>query len=156
MASGCATLSAPKEQILADVNGKPIAEKDLIASLNPKERGAYLAFKKQKVDRMIAQSLLEQEAERRRLSLQDLLSVEIFSKSVVTHDEIHRFYDQNKKAYQKKKHEAWEKEISEFLQNQKQQYWTKKLLAAITQRSDVKYYLPEVPPASEKETQKPK
>lgn len=142
--TGCTTLNSSNDQIVADINGKMVVEKDLINLMTPDEQATYIAFKKEKINRIVAQTLLEQEAERRKISLRDFLEQEVFSKSQVSPDEVESYYRKNKKQYQKKAKKEWEKEIMRLLQTQKQQSLTKNILSVIAKGSKVQYYLPSI------------
>lgn len=150
--NGCATVREPQDKILAKINDKTIAEDDFLRSLAQNERETYLAFKKQKLDQIMAKTLLEQEAKKRGVSLQDLLKTEVFSKANVTHEELHAYYNKNKKTYKKKKHEEWEKEITALLRTQKEQLWAKTFIETLAKTSDIKYYLPMPQGKSENKT----
>ena len=79
--SGCSTLPDQGDLIVAKVNDRLISEKEWVRLLPKEDQETYLTFKKQRVDRLVAQTLFEQEAERRQISVQALLEQEILSKA---------------------------------------------------------------------------
>ncbi len=139
---GCVKVSDPKKQVLVKVGSEMITEQNFVDSLIPKEKENYLKFKKLRGDEFVAKKLLEQEAKKRKMSLPDLLSLEVHSKVNVADEEIRAFYKKNEKKYKGKKHEEWNKEITLLLRTQKNILLAKKLLSEIARRTEIKYYLP--------------
>lgn len=137
----CARLNHSGDDLLARVGNETITEKDFLQALDPKLKTTYLQFKKQQLDKMIAQKMLNQEALRRKIPLQDLLTAEVFSRAPISHAEIHDYYEKNKKQFKNKKHEEADKEIQKILENQKNQVWLKKFLAELAPKSEIKYFL---------------
>ncbi len=139
--SGCAASTDPQELILAKINYEKITERDFVNALDPKLKQAYVQFKKQQLDRIISRKILEKEAKKRKISWQDLLKNEVFSKATVTHEETHAYYDKNKKQFGKKKSADAEIEAEKILQNQKAQELLKKFLSEISKKTKVQYFL---------------
>lgn len=139
---GCA--SVPKDSTLAKVGDQLVTEQDLVAGLEPKAKQAYLRFKKQQLDKLVAKKLLEQEAQRRKIPYEAFLTEEVFNKAKVSHDELHAYYQKNKKQFSKKEHENWEKEVTKTLSDQKAQMVLKTLLSRLADKTDIQYYLSSV------------
>ena len=141
--SGCTSSTNSQKLILAKVGNEKITEKDFIVALDVKTQQTYLLFKKQYLDKIIAQKLLDQEAKNRRIPLADLLNKEVFFRAPISHSEVHDYYNKNKKQFKKKKIEEAEIEIQKILQDQKNQLWLKKFLAELAPKSKIKYFLTE-------------
>jgi protein-disulfide isomerase len=85
---------------IAEVNGQPITEeemdKPIAAQLGKLREQIYLA-RQQRLDAMIRDRLLAQEAVRRGVTVQKLLDAEVTSKvGLVTEDEVEQFFQANK------------------------------------------------------------
>lgn len=107
---------------LAEVDGVAITseevEKSLAGQLSKLEEQIY-NLKRQKVDALINDKLLEKEAAKRKLTVPALLDAEITSKvSLVTEQEIEKFYQDNKAQIKGEQAQVRE-QIRAFLQNQK-------------------------------------
>lgn len=107
---------------LAEVNGETITTKDLESRLGAKlaklEEQIY-DLKRQELDSLIAQKLLEQEAAKRKTSVAALLDAEVTAKvPLVTETEIDVFYRANKARIRGDDAETRQK-IRAFLQQQK-------------------------------------
>jgi protein-disulfide isomerase len=107
---------------LAEVDGAAITseevEKSLAGQLSKLEEQIY-NLKRQKLDALINEKLLEKEAAKRKLAVPALLDAEITSKvGLVTEQEIEKFY-QEKKAQIKGEQAQVREQMRAFLQNQK-------------------------------------
>lgn len=107
---------------LAEVDGVVITseevEKSLAAQLSKLEEQIY-NLKRQKLDALINDKLLEKEAAKRKLSVTALLDAEVTAKvRLVTEQEIDTFYQANKAQIRGEESEVREK-IRPYLQNQK-------------------------------------
>jgi protein-disulfide isomerase len=110
------------DEPLAVVDGVAITsgevEKSLAGQLSKLEEQIY-NLKRQKLDALINEKLLEKEAAKRTLKVPALLDAEVTSKvGLVTEQEIENFYQANKAQIQGEQAEAREK-IRTYLQNQK-------------------------------------
>ena len=141
--SGCTSSTDSQKLVLAKVGSEKITEKDFVKALEPKLKQTYLQFKKQQLDRMVAQKLLDQEAKKRKIPSQELLNKEVLSQATVSHEEVHVYYEKNKGNFKKKKHEEAQVEIQKLLQNEKIQTLLKKFLAGLSSKSKIKYFLTE-------------
>ncbi len=142
--TSCSTLTTVQEPYLAAIDKAVITEKDFLSSLSADEREKYSAFKREHLNRMIMRKLLEQEAQRRQQTFEQMLNDEVFSKATVSHEEIHAYYEKHKKDYRGKKHPQWEREIEILLQNQKSSLHLRALVERLRTNSNVHYYLPEL------------
>jgi protein-disulfide isomerase len=111
-----------RRNALAEVDGVPISseevEKPLGSQLSKLEEQIY-ALKRQKLDALINDKLLEKEAAKRKLTVPQLIDAEVTSKvSLVTEQEIEKFYQDNKAQIKGDDPQVREK-IRGFLQNQK-------------------------------------
>jgi predicted DsbA family dithiol-disulfide isomerase len=107
---------------LASVNGKAISsaevEKSIAADVAKLEAQIY-DLKKTRLDTLIDEQLLEQEATRRKITTAALLEAEVTSKSsTVTDEEVAVYYGANQAKLQKDL-SAWREQIRKFLNTQK-------------------------------------
>jgi protein-disulfide isomerase len=107
---------------LAEVDGVAITseevEKSLAGQLSKLEEQIY-TLKRQKVDALINDKLLEKEAAKRKLTVPQLLDAEVTAKvGLVTEQEIEKFYQDNKAQIKGDDPQLREK-IRAYLQNQK-------------------------------------
>jgi len=119
---GFPTVAQAAGDPLAKVDGAAITseevEKSLAGQLSKLEEQIY-NLKRQKLDALINDKLLEKEAAKRKLTVPALLDAEITSKvGLVTEQEIEKFY-QEKKAQIKGEQAQVREQIRAFLQNQK-------------------------------------
>jgi protein-disulfide isomerase len=110
------------DEPLAVVDGVAIGseevEKSLAGQLSKLEEQIY-NLKRQKVEALINEKLLEKEAARRKLTVPALLDAEVTAKvGLVTEQEIEKFYQENKGQMKGEQTEVREK-IRSYLQNQK-------------------------------------
>lgn len=152
--TACSTLTPVQETYLVSIDKAVITEKDFLSSLSADEREKYSAFKREHLNRMIMRRLLEQEAGRRNQTFEQMLNDEVFSRAMVSHEEIHAYYEKHKTDYRSKKHPQWEKEIATLLQNQKSSLLLRALVDRLRTNSNVQYYLPELAFNREKEEEK--
>jgi protein-disulfide isomerase len=107
---------------LAEVDGVAITsqevEKSLAGQLSKLEEQIY-SLKRQKLDALINDKLLEKEAAKRKVTVPQLIDAEVTSKvSLVTEQEIEKFYQDNKAQIKSDDPQVREK-IRAYLQNQK-------------------------------------
>ena len=107
---------------LAEVDGIAISveevEKPLASQLSKLEEQIY-NLKRQKLEALIDDKLLEKEAAKRKLTLPALLDAEVTSKvGLVTEQEIEKFYQENKAQIKGEQAQVRE-QIRSYLQNQK-------------------------------------
>ena len=122
LGSSFPTAAHAASDALAEVDGVTITseevEKSLAGQLSKLEEQIY-NLKRQKLDTLINDKLLEKEAAKRKLTVPALLDAEITSKvGLVTEQEIERFY-QEKKAQIKGEQAQVREQMRAFLQNQK-------------------------------------
>jgi protein-disulfide isomerase len=125
---------------LAVVNGVAITtdevEKPLAGQLSKLEEQIY-TLKRQKIDALINEKLLADEAKKRGLSVPALLDAEVTSRvGLVTEQEIENFYQLNKGQIQGDAAEAKEK-IRPYLQNQKLSQRRQEFLDALRSQAKV-------------------
>jgi protein-disulfide isomerase len=106
---------------LAQVNGQPITEEEIdkaIAAPLSKLQQQIYNLRRQRLDAVIRDRLLAQEAAKRGISVQKLLDAEVTSKvGLVTEEEIERFYQANKARF---KADVDEAEIRDQVRSQLQ------------------------------------
>ena len=119
---GMSSAAQAASEPLAEVDGVAITseevEKPLASQLSKLEEQIY-NLKRQKLDALINEKLLGKEAAKRKLTVPALLDAEVTAKvSLVTEQEIEKFYQENKAQIKGEQTEVREK-IRSYLQNQK-------------------------------------
>ena len=110
--------------------GSEEVEKSLAGQLSKLEEQIY-NLKRQKLDALINEKLLEKEATKRKLTVPALLDAEVTSKvGLVTEQEIENFYQENKAQVKGEQTEVREK-IRSYLQNQKLSAKREEFLASL-------------------------
>lgn len=129
---------------VAQVDGRPIAWKDLQAQVAADLQ--RLEIERQRVleaglDALLAERLLEAEAARRKVSVDDLLRSEVTEKTAaVTEAEVDAWYTQNQVRIRQPKEQVAE-QIRSFLSQQRQQTTRDEFLASLRERFDVVSHL---------------
>lgn len=94
------TTPAERARVLATVNGEPITSEDIENSLRPlifNVQEQLYTLRQREIDLRINDTLLEQEAQKRRITTTSLLDAEASSKvKKVTEADARAFYDENK------------------------------------------------------------
>ena len=144
-------LSTPPRAIaepLAEVNGEAITSEDVDKAIRPQlsklEEQIY-NLKRQRVEALVRDRLLAQEAKRRGISVQALLDREVTSKvGLVTEEEIEQFYQANKSRVTGTEAEARER-IRTALQGQKLGVKREEFVGALRSKAKVVMHL-QAPP----------
>jgi len=120
LALGVVSVEAENSEVLAEVNGTPITQKDMDERLNtlpPQLKARYQTNKKQFLQELINQQLLVDEAKdqqiekdekllsvleklKTELMVQRLVEREVLEKINITDEEVRSFYDSNKENFQ--------------------------------------------------------
>ena len=132
------------EPPLAEVNGEAISAEEVDKAVRPQisklEEQIY-TIKKQRVEAIIRDRLLAQEAKRRGVSTQSLLDAEVTSKvGLVTEQEVEQFYQANKSRFPGDETEARDK-IRSGLQGQKIGAKRDEFLRALRAKANVVVHL---------------
>jgi protein-disulfide isomerase len=94
------TTPAERERVFATVNGAPITSADIENSLRPlifSVQEQVYTLRKRELDLRINDALLEQEAQKRKVTTNALLDTEVASKvKTITEEDARSFYEQNK------------------------------------------------------------
>jgi protein-disulfide isomerase len=113
------TSAAERARVLATVNGEQITSGDIENSLRPlifNVQEQVYALRRRDVDLKINDTLLEQEAQKRKVTTSALLDAEVTAKSKpVTEAEARSFYDQNKERVNGE-YEALKAQLISYLQ----------------------------------------
>ena len=142
-----AVLSTPPRAIaepLAEVNGEAITAEDVDKAIRPQlsklEEQIY-NLRRQRVEALVRDRLLAQEAKRRGISVQALLDREVTSKvALVTEEEIEQFYQANRSRVPGDEAEAREK-IRAALQGQKLGAKREEFVSALRSKAKVVMHL---------------
>ena len=131
-------------EILAEVDGVAITseevEKPLVSQLSKLEEQIY-NLKRQRLEALINDTLLANEAAKRKLTVPALLDAEVTAKvGLITEQEIEKFYRDNK-AQLKGEQAQVREQIRAFLQNQKLTAKREEFLKSISSQANVLVYL---------------
>ncbi len=133
---------------VAVVNGEAISAADLdqaLADQLDRLQSQLYETKRRKLEELIENRLLAQEAARRSLSVEALLEAEVNTKvAAVTDDEVHSFYDANKKNLQGEE-AAQREEIRDHLKSQKLDAQRRAFVGSLRQQAAVTVQL-QLPP----------
>ena len=143
-----AAVSRAAAEPLAEVNGEAITadevEKPLRAQLSKLEEQIY-TLKRQRVEALIRDRLLAQEAKRRRVSVQAMLDTEVTAKvGLVTEQEVEQFYQANKSRFPGEEAQARE-QIRNGLQGQKLAVKREEFVRSLLAKANVVMHLPTPP-----------
>jgi len=140
--------STPQGRPVAVVNGEAITAADLekaLADQLDRLQSQLYESRRRKLDELIENRLLAQEAARRGLSFDALLEAEVNSKvAAATDEDVHTFYEANKKNLEGDE-AALREEIRDFLRTQKLNALRKALVDSLRQQAAVSIQL-ELPP----------
>ena len=147
---GTAALVSAAEPPLAEVNGEAITADEVDKAIKPQvsklEEQIY-NLKRQRVESLVRDRLLAQEAKRRGITVQQLLDREVTSKvGLVTEEEIEKFYQANKGRFQGDEAEARDK-IRSGLQGQKISAKRDEFVSALRAKGKVVVHL-QAPPVT--------
>ncbi|HSC78250.1 MAG TPA: thioredoxin domain-containing protein [Candidatus Acidoferrales bacterium] len=138
----------PPARPVAVVNGEAISATDLeqaLADQLDRLQGQLYETRRRKLDELIETRLLAQEAARRSLSVDALLEAEVNSKlPAVTDEEVHTFYEANKKNIEGEE-AARREEIRDYIRAQKQAAQRKTFVDSLRKQATVAIQL-ELPP----------
>lgn len=136
-------------ETVAEVNGERISSQDLLQvagePLSRLEQQVY-QLKQQKLQEMIADRLLAEEAHRRKVTLESLIEAEITSKvAPITPEEIHSVYELNKNQLQRPESEVSE-QIKTLLRDQKVAQLRRDYAKSLQEKAKVSIHLTAPPP----------
>src|SRR3989338_370812 len=139
-----ASCEGTPEKVVAEVYGRKITEaevqKELSIDLYELQKNIY-SLKKRKLDEMIGNIVLEKEAARKKISVQDLLEKEVQRNiKKVSDKDIDKFYNKQKE-YLKGTKEQYSERIKSFLQNERYNEALQKYLDRLKNQARAKVYL---------------
>lgn len=147
----CEELSAKDKEIAAEVNGKVITVRELE---NPLSDQIYqlemeiFEVKKKKLDELIGNQLLKEEAAKQDISVEELLNKEVYSKVPdVTDEQVERFYQQNKHLLVNRPEAELKKKAREILEKRIPIIAKNKYIKSLRDKAKISIYLkaPETP-----------
>jgi len=140
---GLATSS--KGDVVAELNGQPITEQELMTRIKPRLariEAQLFDIKRDGIDQIIEEKLLEEEAKKRNMTVQDLLKKEVTDKVGEASDkEIQDFYDQNKARVGTKTLDELKPQIAAQLKARKAGVYRSNLIDRLTAKADVDIYI---------------
>ena len=134
--------------VVATIGGQPITAGPLIERLKPiiykMRREAYEATK-QRVDRLVDDMLLLEEARRRQIGPEEIVRAEISDKvRPPTEAEVAQFYNENKSRISGDLNSV-RNQIATYLQNESRQRFEKDLSAKLRKGADIRWLITEPP-----------
>src|ERR1043166_2467772 len=138
-------LAEESHEALAKVGDHTITEKDIsndIAGQMVRINNQIYATKKQAVDSAVAEYLINQEAQKRSITREELLKQEVTDKTpAVTDEEVQQIFDANKARLGDKKLEDVKPQIVQQLQANKQQQRQQAFIQELKKGATVKMFL---------------
>ena len=139
-----ADIAADRARVLATVNGQPITAGDVEASLQPlilRTQEELYTLRNKELTLRINDTLLQQEAQKQKVTPSALLQTEIKAKAVpITEAEARRFYDQNKERISGEFAQVKE-QIVQYLQRSEDRKVEEALAARLRKAASVQVYL---------------
>lgn len=143
--SGSLGATGGTAEVVARIGDHEITLEDVDRQGRESSSQAYQALyeaRKQALDGLIAEYLLETEAEARGISKEELVAQEVTQKTVLpTAEQIQAFYEQNKAAMRGRTLEQMSAQIKAFLTNQSRQGAMTVLLGSLREKNPVKTML---------------
>jgi protein-disulfide isomerase len=134
-----------KGDVVAELNGQPITEQDLMNRIKPRLariEGQLFDIKRDGIDQIIEERLLDEEAKKKNTTVQDLLKKEVTDKVGETTDkEIQEFYDQNKARFGTKTLDDLKPQIAAQLKARKAGVYRSNLIDRLMAKADVDIYI---------------
>ncbi len=134
-----------KGDIVAELNGQPITNQELIARIKPRLsriENQVFDIKSDGIDQIITEKLLDAEAKKRNVTLTELLKVEVQDKvSDVSDKEIQDFYDQNKARFGEKTFEELKPMIASQLKARKASVFRNNFIDKLMSKADIEIYI---------------
>jgi protein-disulfide isomerase len=134
-----------KGNVLAELNGQPITEQEVLDKIKPRlARIENMLFdiKHDAVDQIIEDRLLEAEAKKRNISVQDLLKSEVEDKvGEVTDKEVEDFYNANKARVGNRTLEDMKVPITNQIKGRKGSVYRANLIDRLTAKANIEVYL---------------
>ncbi len=131
--------------VVAKLNGQPITEEELLVIIKPRisriENQLY-DIKRDGVDQIIEEKLLDVEAKKRNTTIQELLKKEVYDKvGEVTDKEIEDFYNENKARVGGRSLEELKPAISAQIKSRKAGVYHDTLMDRLMAKADVQIYI---------------
>jgi len=134
-----------KGDTVAEVNGQPITNQELMAKIKPRLsriENQVFDIKEDGINQIIEERLLDAEAKKRGVSVQELLKVEVQDKVSDTSDkEIQEFYDQNKARFGGKSLEEVKPLLAAQLKARKASVFRNNFIDKLMAKADIEMYI---------------
>ncbi|HVF89370.1 MAG TPA: thioredoxin domain-containing protein [Blastocatellia bacterium] len=141
-----ATTPAERARVLATVNGKPITSGDVEDSLKPliyEVQEQIYNLRKNQIELKVNDTLLEQEAAKKKVTTRSLLEAEVTPKiKAVSDEDAKKFYDENKERINGE-YGPIKDQIKEYLKQQEERKALGEYATALRKASAVTVSLPE-------------
>ncbi len=134
-----------KGDIVAEINGQNITNQELMAKIKPRLsriENQIFDIKEDGINQIIEERLLESEAKKRNISVQELLKVEVQDKvGEVSDKEIQDFYDQNKARFGGKTFDELKPMIGSQLKARKASMFRNTYLDKLMAKADIDIFI---------------
>jgi len=149
----CGEGSGKSKGIAAEVNGKAITVKELeepLAEQIGQMEKELFELKKKKLDELIGQQLLKEEAARKGIGVEELLTKEVSSKvPEVTDEQVEKFYQENKHRMVQRPEAELKQKSREILKKYRLASEREKYIESLRSKAKISIYL--TPPKPRKE-----
>ena len=149
----CGEGSGKGKGIVAEVNGKAITVKELeepLAEQIGQMEKELFELKKKKLDALIGQQLLKEEAARKGLTVEELLSKEVYSKAPeVTDEQVEKFYQENKHRMVQRPESELKQKSREVLKKLRLASQREKYIESLRAKAKISIYLTAPKPRKE-------
>ncbi|MFO1519501.1 MAG: thioredoxin domain-containing protein [bacterium] len=137
--------ASTKGDVVAELNGQPITEQDLMTRIKPRLsriEGQIYDIKRDGIDQIIEEKLLDAEAKKQNLSVQDLMKKEVIDKvGEVSDKEVEDFYKQNQARLGGKTLDELKTQIAAQLKARKASVYRNNFIDRLTAKADINVYI---------------
>lgn len=134
-----------KGDVVAEVNGQNITNQELMAKIKPRLsriENQVFDIKEDGINQIIEERLLDAEAKKRNISVQELMKVEVQDKvGEVSDKEIQEFYDQNKARFGTKTFEELKPMIAAQLKARKASVFRNTFIDKLMAKADIDVFI---------------
>ena len=134
-----------KGDVVAELNGQPITNQELMAKIKPRLsriENQIFDMKDDGINQIIEERLLDAEAKKRNISVQELMKTEVMDKVTdVSDKEVQDFYDQNKARFGGKTFDEMKPLIASQLKSRKASVFRNNFIDKLMAKADIEIYI---------------
>ncbi len=134
-----------KGDVVAEINGQPVTNQELMAKIKSRLsriENQVFDIKEDGINQIIEEKLLDAEAKKRNITVQELLKTEVQDKvSDVSDKEIQEFYDQNKARFGGKTLEEVKPILASQLKARKASIFRNTFIDKLTAKADIEIFI---------------